>query len=62
MIRDAIAIFGVDRCMFASNYPVDRLAGPFATIFAGFRQAVADRPEAEPQMLFQDNARRIYRL
>lgn len=62
MIRDTIAIFGADRCMFASNYPVDRLAGPFATIFAGFRATVADRPRAEQAKLFCDNAERIYRL
>ena len=41
VIRDAIAIFGVERCMFASNYPVDKLAGAFTTIFDGFRAAVA---------------------
>lgn len=62
VIRDAIAIFGGERCMFASNYPVDRMAGPFSTIYDGFRVAVADRPVAEQRMLFHDNAVRIYRL
>jgi len=62
VIRDAIAILGTDRCMFASNYPVDRLAGPFTTIFDGFRSAVADRPLAEQRKLFHDNAVRVYRL
>jgi predicted TIM-barrel fold metal-dependent hydrolase len=62
IVRDALAIFGVARCMFASNYPVDRLAGPFATIFAGFRAIVADRPAVEQRKLFHDNAVRIYRL
>ncbi len=62
MIRDTIAIFGPDRCMFASNYPVDSLAGPFETIFAGFAAAVADRSAEERRKLFHDNAVRIYRL
>ena len=62
IIRDTIAIFGVDRCMFASNYPVDRLCAPFANIFAGFRAAVSERPLAEQRKLFHDNAVRIYRL
>lgn len=62
VIRDAIAIFGADRCMFASNYPVDSLAGSFATIFDGFRQAVAHEPLANQRKLFHDNAVRIYRL
>ena len=62
IIRDTIAIFGVERCMFASNYPVDRLCGTFETIYAGFRAAVSERPLAEQRMLFFDNVARIYRL
>jgi predicted TIM-barrel fold metal-dependent hydrolase len=62
VIRDAISIFGADRAMFASNYPVDRVVGTFQTIYDGFRAAVADRPLAEQRALFHDNAVRIYRL
>ncbi len=62
VIRDAIAIFGADRCMFASNYPVDKLAGPFSTIFDGFRQAVADLEDSDRRLLFHDNAARYYRV
>jgi predicted TIM-barrel fold metal-dependent hydrolase len=62
IIRDAIAIFGVERCMFASNYPVDKLCAPFETIFAGFRAAVCDRPISDQRKLFGENAVRIYRL
>jgi predicted TIM-barrel fold metal-dependent hydrolase len=62
VIRDAIAIFGVERCMFASNYPVDSLVATLPTIVAGFRAAIADRPEAEQRRLLHDNAVRIYRL
>jgi len=62
VIREAIAVFGVERCMFASNYPVDKLCATFDVIFAGFRAAVADRPLSEQRQLFYDNAVRIYRL
>ncbi len=62
VIRDAVAIFGADRAMFASNYPVDRIVGTFATIYDGFRAAIADRPEAERRKLLHDTAERIYRL
>jgi len=62
IIRDAIAIFGVDRCMFASNYPVDRLAGTFDAIYRGFMASVADLAAADQRKLFHDNAVRIYRL
>jgi predicted TIM-barrel fold metal-dependent hydrolase len=62
VIRDAISIFSADRCLFASNYPVDSLAGSFRDIFDGFRAAVAERSEADRRKLFHDNAIRIYRL
>lgn len=62
VIRDAIAIFGVERCLFASNYPVDSLVASYGTILRGFLAAIADRPPAERRMLLHDNAQRIYRL
>ena len=62
IVRDAIAIFGIDRCMFASNFPVDGLCADFDTIFSGFKAIVAGRSHAEQLKLFHDNAVRIYRL
>jgi predicted TIM-barrel fold metal-dependent hydrolase len=62
IIRDALAIFGTERSMFASNFPVDSLIGSFHEIFSGFRAATADRPLSEQRKLFHDNAVRIYRL
>ncbi len=48
--------------MFASNYPVDRLAGTFGTIYGGFLASVADLSAADQRKLFHDNAVHIYRL
>jgi len=62
IIRDTIEIFGPDRCMFASNFPVDGLCGSFDMIFSGFKQATADLPQADRLRLFHDNAIRVYRL
>ena len=62
VIRDAIAIFGPHRCLFASNFPVDGLTGSYDAIVDGFLRAIEDRPELEQRMLLADNARRIYRI
>lgn len=62
IIRDTINVFGPERCMFASNFPVDGLTGSFQMIYGGFRAAVSNRPIEERRMLFHDNAVRIYRL
>ncbi|HEY0420265.1 MAG TPA: amidohydrolase family protein [Acetobacteraceae bacterium] len=62
IISDTIEIFGCDRCLFASNFPVDGLCGDMATIFAGFATAVAHLPWTQRAALFHDNALRVYRL
>lgn len=62
VVRDAIRIFGVERCLFASNFPVDGLVGSFDTIFSGFKAIVADLTAEQQRMLFHDNAVRVYRL
>ncbi len=62
VVREVIRIFGVNRCMFASNYPVDRLVGAFATIFNGFMAITADLSDGDRGKLFHDNAVTAYRL
>jgi len=62
VVLDAIAIFGVERCLFASNFPVDSLVADLPTIFSGFREITADLGAAAQTQLFHDNAARIYRL
>ena len=62
IVLTTIEAFGVERCMFASNFPVDRVCADFATIFGGFQAIVADFTMAEQDALFADNARRIYAI
>ena len=62
VILDTISIFGEDRCMFASNFPVDSLVGDFQTIFSGFAEATAHLGREVQMKLFAGNARRFYRL
>ena len=62
IVRTTIDLFGADRCMFASNFPVDSLCASFATIFDGFRAIVRDFSPAEQRALFHDNAIRIYAM
>lgn len=62
VVLGAIEIFGTDRVMFASNFPVDSLVADFTTIFEGFDCITRDFPEAQRAAMFRDNARRIYRM
>lgn len=61
-VLGAIELFGVERSMFASNYPVDGLRASFTTLYSGFEEITRGMPEAERRALFHDNAVRIYRM
>ncbi len=62
IVRTTIDLFGVSRCMFASNFPVDSLCASFGAIFNGFREIVGDLSADEQRALFHDNAIRIYAM
>jgi predicted TIM-barrel fold metal-dependent hydrolase len=62
IVLRTIELFGVERCMFASNFPVDGLCGTFEAIFSGFREIVRGIGADEQRRLFHDNAVRIYSL
>ena len=61
VVLAAIAIFGVDRCMFASNFPVPSLCATYDEIFSSFKAITAGLAEADRRKLFHDNAVRYYR-
>jgi predicted TIM-barrel fold metal-dependent hydrolase len=62
VVNDAISIFGVSRCAFASNYPVDGVVNSLSEVLDGFKSIVRYRSRTDRLALFHDNARRIYRL
>ncbi|NRO97230.1 amidohydrolase family protein [Paraburkholderia sp. NMBU_R16] len=61
-VLDAIEAFGVERCMFASNFPVDKLFSSYDELFNAFKAITRDFSAAERAALFHDNAARVYRL
>jgi predicted TIM-barrel fold metal-dependent hydrolase len=61
-IRWCLERFGVERCMFESNFPVDKVSCSYATLWESFRLTVADASAPEQQALFHDTAVRTYRL
>ena len=54
--------FGVDRCMFESNFPVDRVASSYAVLWNAFKRLVHDFTADERAALFHDTAARVYRI
>ena len=61
-IEHAIEAFGVDRCMFASNFPVDAMYGTFDELYTSFSTVTSGLDGASREKLFAANAERVYRF
>lgn len=61
-VLETIDRFGVDRCMFASNFPVDSLFGSYPNLWRAYDACVAGFRDTEKEKLFRANAERIYRI
>lgn len=61
-ITTCIEAFGVERCMFESNYPVDSGAGSYGTIWNAFKRITVAYSAEEKSALFAGTAANIYRL
>lgn len=62
VVREAIELFGPERCMFGSNYPVDSGAASYEAIWSGYEQITADLSADERTALFSGTALRTYRI
>jgi predicted TIM-barrel fold metal-dependent hydrolase len=57
-----IEYFGADRCMFESNFPVDKVSCSYAGLWNSFKRVATDYSANERAQLFHDTAARVYRL
>ena len=58
----AIDCFGPSRCMFESNFPVDKASGSYAVLWNSFKRLTAGFSAADTAALFHDTAARFYGL
>ena len=57
-----IELFGPSRCLFESNFPVDKMGIGWAALWNAFKRIAASASLAEKQAMFAGTARRVYRL
>ena len=60
--RHTIECFGPERCMFESNFPVDRRSISYRVVWNAFKKIAAGFSEDERDAMFRGTATRIYRL
>jgi predicted TIM-barrel fold metal-dependent hydrolase len=61
-VEDCIAAFGVSRCMFASNAPVDAATASYRVLWNALKQTVSGCSESEKDALLSGTAARLYRI
>jgi predicted TIM-barrel fold metal-dependent hydrolase len=60
--QHVIEQFGAERCMFESNFPVDKLSLSYKVLWNAFKKMTAGASEDEKDALFRGTASRVYRL
>ena len=58
----AIESFGPGRCMFESNFPVDKVSVSYPVLWNAFKRIAAEFSAADKEALFRGTASRVYRL
>ena len=61
-VEKTIQTFGIERCMFASNFPVDKIFNSFDTYWNSFKEITKNYSENDKQLLFSSNAEKYYRI
>jgi predicted TIM-barrel fold metal-dependent hydrolase len=62
IVRETAALFGADRCLFGSNFPIEKLWTDYASLISAYRAAVAGFTPTEQAAMLHDTAARVYRL
>jgi len=62
IVAETLQLFGAQRCVWGSNFPIEKLWTDYAAIVTAFRAAIAHLPEASQRAVLHDNAARLYRL
>jgi L-fuconolactonase len=61
-IEECLTLFGPERCMFESNFPVDKGTCSYGVLWNAFKRATARLSRQEREALFANTARRVYQL
>ena len=62
VVKETVAIFGADRCLFGSNFPIEKIWTDFRPMIEAYRAAVAEYSEDDQHVMLHDNAARVYRI
>lgn len=62
IVTETVQAFGAGRCLFGSNFPVEKLWTTYAELLAAHRAALSELAAGEQAAVLHDTAKRVYRL
>ena len=62
LIGETVRLFGADRCLYGSNFPIEKLWTDYPALIAAHLQGAGGLSQAEQRAIFHDTASRVYRL
>jgi predicted TIM-barrel fold metal-dependent hydrolase len=62
VLRETVGLFGAGRCLFGSNFPIEKLWTSYAALVEAYRRAGSSLAPHEQQGIFHDTAMRVYRI
>jgi predicted TIM-barrel fold metal-dependent hydrolase len=62
VVRETVDIFGANRCLFGSNFPIEKLWTSYADLVAAHRAAADSFSSVDQAQIFAGTARQIYKL
>jgi len=62
VIRETLELFGPARCLFGSNFPIEKLWTSYSDLTRTVRAVLAQASPGDQRLIFHDNAARVYRF
>lgn len=62
ILRETVASFGPDRCLFGSNFPIEKLWASYDELIAAYRSALAAFAPADREKILAGTAKKVYRI
>jgi predicted TIM-barrel fold metal-dependent hydrolase len=62
VVGETVDLFGARRCLYGSNFPIEKLWTDYRSLIDAYRAAIAGFDEAEQRAILHDTAARVYRI
>ena len=62
LVKETLAIFGAERCMFGSNFPIEKIWTGYGSMLDTFLSATSNLPDTDRRAVFEETARSVYSI